>query len=122
MVAEDGVGEHIDAEDRGERFQSSANPLAAKRVIGAGLLIDPGEEGSSDASLDSVDDADVVGDELFISGGSGHRWFPPLGWSIAIRVAGSSIMWVAPIEKLAERGWHQMELGAGLRGSDLVTN
>ncbi len=41
MVAEDGVGEHIDTEDRSERFKPSANPFAAEGVVGAGLLIDP---------------------------------------------------------------------------------
>ncbi len=98
MVAEDGVGEHIDAEDRGEGFEPTANPFAAEGVIGAGLLIDPARKALRTHRWTAWTMQMSLATNCSFRVGLAIGWFPPLGWSIANRVAGSSIRWVAPNE------------------------
>jgi hypothetical protein len=65
MVGEDGVGQHIEPEDRGEALQSLADPFAAEVVVPACDGVFAGQKGTSDAALDAVDDADFIGFEQF---------------------------------------------------------
>ena len=72
VVGHDGVGEDIDSEDRGEDFESPSDPFPSRFVVFPGNGIFSREISSSDASLDGMDNADLIGGKLFGSGSSGH--------------------------------------------------
>jgi hypothetical protein len=65
VVGQDGIGQHIEPEDRGEALQSLPDPFAAEVVVPACDGIFARQKGTSDTALDAVDDADLVGFEQF---------------------------------------------------------
>jgi hypothetical protein len=72
VIVHDGIGKDVDAKSRGERFESSTDPFTTEGIVLTGMGIDTGEEGSSDATLDDMHDADFVVYELARPSGSGH--------------------------------------------------
>jgi hypothetical protein len=76
MVAHDGVGQHINGENRSQSFHPPANRLAAKGVIFAGSIIDASQKSTANATLDSVHDADFGTAELLRSFRSAHSDSP----------------------------------------------
>jgi hypothetical protein len=65
VVGQDGIGQHIQPEDRGETLQSLPDPFSAEVVVFACDGIFAGQKGAADTTLDAVDDADFVGFEQF---------------------------------------------------------
>jgi hypothetical protein len=76
MVGEDGIGQYIDPEDRGQAFQSNPDPLTAGFVILSRDRIQACQKGTADTALDAVDDTDFVGIEQFGPQGSRHSESP----------------------------------------------
>jgi hypothetical protein len=76
MVGEDGIGQDIDPEDRGEALESCPDPFAAGLVILSRYGVETCQEGTADTALDAVHDTDFVGIEQFGPQGSRHSDSP----------------------------------------------
>jgi hypothetical protein len=72
MVAHDGIGQHINGENRSQSLHSPPNGLAAKGVIFTSSIIDASQKRTANATLDSVHNADFGTAELFRSFRSAH--------------------------------------------------
>ncbi len=87
VVAHNGVGQHIDAEDGSEGFHTSADPLATERKILAGDGINASQKCPSDAPLYGMHDRDFVGKKLIGPSGPTHGTPPRTRNDFQIRSA-----------------------------------
>jgi hypothetical protein len=60
MVAHDGIAEHFDAHDFGEKVLPMANQFPALVIIFAGEFIVTTEKHSTDTAIDAVDNLNIL--------------------------------------------------------------
>jgi hypothetical protein len=71
MIRENRIRENVDRENRSESLESPSDPFTPVGVIFLRDLIDPGEVGTADTPLHTMDDSNFVMPELFVT-----KWTP----------------------------------------------
>jgi hypothetical protein len=76
VIGENRIGEDVDPEDGGKAFHTGPNPFSARRVISTCERIISSEKGTTNTTLNAVNDADFVGIEQFSTQWSWHDKSP----------------------------------------------
>jgi hypothetical protein len=76
MIAEDRVGQTVDAERRSESLKSLADPLSSMFIASTGVAILAAEKRASNAAMNAVEDLDLRRIHDFAPSLSPHEFAP----------------------------------------------